>query len=244
MCAKPVFEGRHVSQSSEPPCSPSVMLRPLMAALLLSGSSAGANTLGGLVVPARTGRMAAECDCGWTAQYACPTSGEPGTVGYADDDGSECYRHCCPSSPSPPYSCDCSWTEVHACPGSMPGTAERPSERFAENDGSPCFAFCCLRSPPSPPPKLPPPSPSPAPPNGLNDFQLNQEALDEKGDPLDVSLIITVISTVLAFILLMIMLCLLRKSAADEEAKELSLQLPGHQGFMGTMAIDEPRTGV
>jgi len=126
----------------------------------------------------------------------------------------------------------------------MPGTAERPSERFAENDGSPCFAFCCLRSPPSPPPKLPPPSPSPAPPNGLNDFQLNQEALDEKGDPLDVSLIITVISTVLAFILLMIMLCLLRKSAADEEAKELSLQLPGHRGFMGTMAIDEPRTGV
>lgn len=57
--------------------------------------------------------------------------------------------------------------------------------------------------------------------------------------PADWSLVISILSMTVAFILLFIMLCLLRRSAREEEARELTLQLPGKQGFLGTMAIDQ-----
>lgn len=42
------------------------------------------------------------CGCGWTAQYACPNSGTRGWMGFAQDDGSQCFTYCCPPSPSTP----------------------------------------------------------------------------------------------------------------------------------------------
>ena len=37
------------------------------------------------------------CDCSWTFFEACPSSATGGGwTGYADDDGSRCFRECCP----------------------------------------------------------------------------------------------------------------------------------------------------
>ena len=134
------------------------------------------------------------CYCGWTLQHACPTSSTPGTSwengGYARDDGSECFKFCCPYPPSapppapppplppplppatpppssPPYSCDCGWTTRHACPTSPTGGSAWQNGGYARDDGSECFKFCCPPAPSAPPePPAPPASPSPpmAPP--------------------------------------------------------------------------------
>jgi hypothetical protein len=69
-------------------------------------------------------------------------------------------------------------------------------------------------------------------------LELSQET-EAQVPPADWSLIISISSMTVAFLLLFIMLCLLRRSARDEEARELALQLPGKQGFLGTMAIDQ-----
>lgn len=89
-----------------------------------------------------------------------PPRTAPGAQGYADDDGSQCYHHCCPSPPSPPFACDCAWTFNYACPGSAsPGL-----DGFADDDGTQCFEFCCYRPPPPPPPSPGPPPTYPAVP--------------------------------------------------------------------------------
>ena len=35
------------------------------------------------------------CSCAWTESHACAGSGTPGSLGWAEDDGSPCYAYCC-----------------------------------------------------------------------------------------------------------------------------------------------------
>lgn len=71
------------------------------------------------------------CDCTWTSEYACPSWPMPGSLGYAKDDGGECFNYCC---------CTCEWVEEYACPGTdTPG-----SKGFATDDGGVCFRECCM----------------------------------------------------------------------------------------------------
>lgn len=75
-----------------------------------------------------------DCDCAWTEDNACPGSAEQGTVGWAGDDGSECFEWCC---------CTCEWTAEWACP-QRPGKPVPPGPRgYAADDGGPCFSYCC-----------------------------------------------------------------------------------------------------
>lgn len=71
------------------------------------------------------------CDCSWTDQYACPSWPAPGSLGFATDDGGECFDFCC---------CTCEWVEEYACPGSeVPGI-----KGYATDDGGVCFRECCV----------------------------------------------------------------------------------------------------
>lgn len=75
-----------------------------------------------------------DCDCAWTVEYACPGVGVPGSLGWAQDDGSECFEWCC---------CTCEWTAEWACP-QRPGKPVPPGPRgYATDDGGPCFSYCC-----------------------------------------------------------------------------------------------------
>ena len=75
------------------------------------------------------------CDCSWTQSWACPNAEEPGSEGFATNDGSDCFQWCC---------CDCSWTSKWSCPQS-PGHPRSPGTHgYAVDDGGPCFAYCCL----------------------------------------------------------------------------------------------------
>jgi hypothetical protein len=70
------------------------------------------------------------CDCSWTEEYACPSWPVPGSLGYAKDDGGECFDFCC---------CSCEWVEEYACPGSE----EPGSKGYATDDGGVCYKECC-----------------------------------------------------------------------------------------------------
>lgn len=79
--------------------------------------------------------------CDWTKQYACPNSPNPGSAGYAEDDGSLGFGCCCGDFAK----CDryiaettCDWTQEYACPGGPPG-----SKGYAQKDTSLGFFCCC-----------------------------------------------------------------------------------------------------
>jgi len=84
------------------------------------------------------------CYCGWTLQHACPTSSTPGTSwqngGYARDDGSECFKFCCPPAPSAP-------PEPPAPPASPSPPMAPPCERC--DAGAEC-GYCLVLVPDCP----------------------------------------------------------------------------------------------
>ncbi|EOD41263.1 hypothetical protein EMIHUDRAFT_420714 [Emiliania huxleyi CCMP1516] len=87
------------------------------------------------------------CACDWTDEHSCP--GQPAGSGqppFATDDGSECFRFCCPPTAASrslpvaaPPPCGCGWTSDWACPAKgAPG-----AKGLAHDDGSACYQFCC-----------------------------------------------------------------------------------------------------